>query len=244
MHYHINESECRLMDILWDAEPFNSMELAGLCRERLGWKKSTTYTILRSLGEKQIVRNENAIVRTPDSLIYAEVPLISNYEIEPLIQEQDFDNDGKEELAIITYVLHGTGSSIRSLFMADRTSDNSWNIYHYLEEDYTKELTSHFDTQYTQEELAGYSNINHTGNYPGHELEACLNYMGDGKWGEFTYLNYTDAGITELIENAIPLYLTGQTEEVNEYYIKDNLVNAVPVFALPYELIFQLHKAM
>lgn len=64
MDYHINESEYRLMDILWDVEPVNSMELVGLCRERLGWKKSTTYTILRSLGEKQIVRNENAIVRT------------------------------------------------------------------------------------------------------------------------------------------------------------------------------------
>lgn len=64
MSYHINESEYRLMDILWDVEPVNSMELVGLCRERLGWKKSTTYTILRSLGEKQIVRNENATVRT------------------------------------------------------------------------------------------------------------------------------------------------------------------------------------
>ncbi|MCI8557211.1 MAG: BlaI/MecI/CopY family transcriptional regulator [Lachnospiraceae bacterium] len=64
MDYHINESEYRLMDILWDVEPVNSMELVGLCREGLGWKKSTTYTILRSLGEKQIVRNENAIVRT------------------------------------------------------------------------------------------------------------------------------------------------------------------------------------
>ena len=64
MNYHINESEYRLMDILWDVEPVNSMELVGLCRERLGWKKSTTYTILRSLGEKQIVRNENATVRT------------------------------------------------------------------------------------------------------------------------------------------------------------------------------------
>lgn len=64
MNYHINESEYRLMDILWDVEPVNSMELVGLCRERLGWKKSTTYTILRGLGEKQIVRNENATVRT------------------------------------------------------------------------------------------------------------------------------------------------------------------------------------
>ena len=63
MEYHINESEYRFMDILWDTEPVNSMELASLCRERLGWKKSTTYTVLRNLGEKQIVRNENAVVR-------------------------------------------------------------------------------------------------------------------------------------------------------------------------------------
>lgn len=208
---------------------------------------------------------EEMVVRTPDCLVYAEVPLISSYGIEPLIQEQDFDNDGKDELAIITYVLHGTGISIHSLFMVDMASDSSWNIYHYLEEDYLEKLTSHFDTQYTEEgvrlifdgeptgvieevdqeeldneyayyagsqidflfagekillraELAGYSNINHAGNYPGHELEACLSYIGEGKWGEFTYVNYTDAEITELIENAIPLYLTGQTDVVNEYY--------------------------
>lgn len=63
MDYRINESEYRLMDILWDMEPVNSMELAGLCRERLGWKKSTTYTVLRKLGEKKVLRNENAVVR-------------------------------------------------------------------------------------------------------------------------------------------------------------------------------------
>lgn len=63
MDYHINESEYRLMDILWDVEPVNSMELVGLCQEKLGWKKSTTYTVLRNLGEKQIVRNEHAVVQ-------------------------------------------------------------------------------------------------------------------------------------------------------------------------------------
>ena len=63
MDYHINESEYRLMDILWDVQPINSMELVGLCREQLGWKKSTTYTVLRNLGEKQILRNENAVVQ-------------------------------------------------------------------------------------------------------------------------------------------------------------------------------------
>ena len=63
MDYHINESEYRFMDILWDVQPINSMELVGLCGERLGWKKSTTYTVLRNLGQKQILQNENAVVQ-------------------------------------------------------------------------------------------------------------------------------------------------------------------------------------
>ncbi len=63
MDGHINESEYRFMDILWDEEPISSMELVRLCRERLGWKKSTTYTVIRNLSEKQAVINENAVVR-------------------------------------------------------------------------------------------------------------------------------------------------------------------------------------
>lgn len=61
---HINESEYRLMDILWDEAPINSMKLVGLAGERLGWKKSTTYTILRGLREKGLVKNERALVET------------------------------------------------------------------------------------------------------------------------------------------------------------------------------------
>ena len=38
-NFHINESEYRLLDILWDAQPVNSMKLAGLCLDQLGWKK-------------------------------------------------------------------------------------------------------------------------------------------------------------------------------------------------------------
>ena len=58
MNFHINESEYRLMDILLDAAPINSMKLVALCQEQLGWKKSTTYTVLRGLREKQLVKNE------------------------------------------------------------------------------------------------------------------------------------------------------------------------------------------
>lgn len=64
MDYHINESEYRFLDILWDEEPINSMELVKCCESKLGWKKPTTYTVIRNLSEKGIVCNENAVVRT------------------------------------------------------------------------------------------------------------------------------------------------------------------------------------
>ena len=62
MDYHINESEYRLMDILWDVQPINSMELVGLCREQLGWKKSTTYTVIKKLEKRGFLRNDTALV--------------------------------------------------------------------------------------------------------------------------------------------------------------------------------------
>ena len=43
----IFESEFRFCQILWDHEPVSSTELVRLCRERLGWKKSTTYTVIK-----------------------------------------------------------------------------------------------------------------------------------------------------------------------------------------------------
>lgn len=58
----ISDSEWRFMDILWDSEPANSMELVRLCKEKLGWKKPTTYTVIRRLGERGAVKNENTIV--------------------------------------------------------------------------------------------------------------------------------------------------------------------------------------
>ncbi len=64
MGYHISDSEYRFMEILWEEEPVSSMELVRLCSNLLNWKKSTTYTVIRNLSEKQIVYSENAIVRT------------------------------------------------------------------------------------------------------------------------------------------------------------------------------------
>lgn len=58
----IFESEYRFCEILWEHEPVSSSELVRLCNEQLEWKKSTTYTVIRRLSERGIIKSENAIV--------------------------------------------------------------------------------------------------------------------------------------------------------------------------------------
>lgn len=58
----ISDAEYRLMEIIWENEPVNSTELVRLSHEKLGWKKPTTYTVIRKLCEKNILKNENATV--------------------------------------------------------------------------------------------------------------------------------------------------------------------------------------
>ena len=58
----IFESEYRFCLILWDNEPVNSTKLVELCKENLGWSKATTYTVIRRLSERGVVKNENAVV--------------------------------------------------------------------------------------------------------------------------------------------------------------------------------------
>lgn len=58
----IFESEYRFLSILWEREPVASPELVKLCNEKLGWKKSTTYTVIKKLSDKGIVKNENTMV--------------------------------------------------------------------------------------------------------------------------------------------------------------------------------------
>lgn len=58
----IFESEYRFCLVLWEYEPIRSTELARLCREKLGWSKTTTYTVIRRLSERGVVKSENAVV--------------------------------------------------------------------------------------------------------------------------------------------------------------------------------------
>lgn len=56
------ESEYRFCLILWEHEPVRSSELVALCREQLGWKPTTTYTVIKRLSERGVLVNENSVV--------------------------------------------------------------------------------------------------------------------------------------------------------------------------------------
>ena len=56
------ESEYRFCLILWENEPVKSSKLVVLCKEQLGWKPTTTYTVIKRLSERGVLKNENTVV--------------------------------------------------------------------------------------------------------------------------------------------------------------------------------------
>lgn len=80
------DAEYKFLDIIWELEPINSTELTKVCLNKLGWKKPTTYTMIRKLAEKGLLKNENATVT---SLVKREQ--VQKCESEALM-EKSFDN--------------------------------------------------------------------------------------------------------------------------------------------------------
>lgn len=58
----LSNADYRLLSIVWDSEPIASPELCKLAESQLGWKRTTTYTVLRRLCDKGVLQNENTIV--------------------------------------------------------------------------------------------------------------------------------------------------------------------------------------
>ena len=58
----IPEGEYRFCLIMWEHEPVTAVELVKLCQEQLGWKSTTTYTVIKRLSERGVVKNENTVV--------------------------------------------------------------------------------------------------------------------------------------------------------------------------------------
>ena len=56
------ESDYRFMTVIWENEPIQSGKLVELCKEKLGWKKPTTYTTLKKMSEKGFAQNVDTVV--------------------------------------------------------------------------------------------------------------------------------------------------------------------------------------
>jgi len=94
------DAEYKFMSIVWTHEPVNSTELTRLCEKELGWKKPTTYTMIKKLCERGIMQNEKATVTT---LIAREA--VQKYEADVFIDK----------------VFDGSVPSFITSFLQDRT---------------------------------------------------------------------------------------------------------------------------
>lgn len=79
----IFESEYRFCLILWENESISSRELSELCKEKLGWSKTTTYTVIKRLSDRGVLKNENTVVT---SLISKDEAQVS--EIDELMEKK------------------------------------------------------------------------------------------------------------------------------------------------------------
>ncbi len=95
----IFESEYLFLCLLWEKEPVASPELVKLCEKQFGWKKSTTYTVIRKLSDKGIIRNEKTVV-------------------ESLVSKEEVDRQAGDEL--LERTAKGNIPSFLATFLKDR----------------------------------------------------------------------------------------------------------------------------
>lgn len=61
-NYRLGDMGLEFANLIWENEPVSSRELVQLCEQKFSWKKSTTYTMLRRLCEKDIFQNNSGNV--------------------------------------------------------------------------------------------------------------------------------------------------------------------------------------
>ena len=79
----IHESEYRFCLIMWEFEPITAVALVKLCQERLGWKRTTTYTVIKRLEERGVLKNDNSMITSLVSKDDAQA-----YEIDELVENK------------------------------------------------------------------------------------------------------------------------------------------------------------
>jgi len=60
--YKLFDAEFKFMSIIWEAEPLTTRRLTELCEDKLGWKRTTTYTVLRKLSDRGMLLSVNSTV--------------------------------------------------------------------------------------------------------------------------------------------------------------------------------------
>lgn len=93
------DGEYRFMKLVWEHEPVRSMELARLCLKKLGWKKSTCFTVLKKLAGRGFVKNEQAVVTA-------------------LIKEEEVQK--RESRAVVEKSFSGSLPAFVTAFLSDR----------------------------------------------------------------------------------------------------------------------------
>ena len=58
----IHEREYRFCLIMWECEPVTAVRLVKLCQEQLGWKRTTTYTVIKRLRDRGVLTNDNGTI--------------------------------------------------------------------------------------------------------------------------------------------------------------------------------------
>lgn len=116
--YKLFDAEYRFLSVIWENEPVNSTELSRICLDRLGWKKSTTFNMIRKLTERGFIQNVNATVT---AIVKKEQ--VAKYESESVIEK----NFGGSLPAFIAAFLEGrkitAEEAARVKKMIDEASD-------------------------------------------------------------------------------------------------------------------------
>ena len=101
----IHEGEYRFCLIMWEHEPISAAQLVKLCQEQLGWKRTTTYTVIKRLGERGVLKNEDGIVTalvSKDEAQACEIDELVEKKFEGSLpaftKRQDLSNDELDEV--------------------------------------------------------------------------------------------------------------------------------------------------
>ena len=113
----IFESEYRFCLILWEHEPLPSAELAKLCKERLGWSRTPTYTVIHRLGERGIVKNENGLVSSLVSKDEAQAA-----ELDALLKGGKINRVSQADKDEVTFIIY-TGKTTVKLVLSTNASN-------------------------------------------------------------------------------------------------------------------------